>query len=64
MGCVRKRGKKWLFLKRQTVFTMKKAPTKPCKCSISLERPRGFEPLTYRFVVCHSIQLSYGRITT
>lgn len=25
-------------------------------------RPAGLEPTTYRFEVCHSIQLSYGRI--
>ncbi len=25
-------------------------------------RPTGFEPATYRVGVCHSIQLSYGRI--
>jgi hypothetical protein len=25
-------------------------------------RPSGFEPLAYRVGVCHSIQLSYGRI--
>ena len=25
-------------------------------------RPRGVEPLTYRSVVCRSIQLSYGRV--
>ena len=24
-------------------------------------RPEGLEPPTYRFEVCHSIQLSYGR---
>lgn len=27
-------------------------------------RPSGFEPLAYRVGVCHSIQLSYGRIFT
>ena len=25
-------------------------------------RPSGFEPLAYRVGVCHSIQLSYGRV--
>ena len=25
-------------------------------------RPAGFEPVAYRVGVCHSIQLSYGRI--
>lgn len=28
----------------------------------SKTRPEGLEPPTYRFEVCHSIQLSYGRI--
>ncbi len=27
-----------------------------------MARPRGFEPLTARFVAEYSIQLSYGRI--
>ena len=27
-----------------------------------LARPEGLEPPTYRFEVCRSIQLSYGRI--
>ena len=27
-----------------------------------LARPTGFEPATYRVGVCHSIQLSYGRL--
>ena len=25
-------------------------------------RPVGFEPMAYRVGVCHSIQLSYGRV--
>jgi hypothetical protein len=29
-----------------------------------MARPKGFEPLTPRFVVWCSIQLSYGRIVT
>ena len=28
-----------------------------------MARPEGFEPPTIRFEVCHSIQLSYGRIS-
>jgi hypothetical protein len=30
---------------------------------IILARPKGFEPLTPRFVVWCSIQLSYGRLS-
>ena len=33
------------------------------KCLL-LVRPAGFEPVAYRVGVCHSIQLSYGRIFT
>ena len=29
---------------------------------VNMVRPSGFEPLAYRVGVCHSIQLSYGRI--
>lgn len=29
--------------------------------SPSLVRPQGLEPRTFTFVVCYSIQLSYGR---
>ena len=31
-------------------------------CFLFVVRPSGFEPLAYRVGVCHSIQLSYGRI--
>ena len=33
-----------------------------CKSLKRLARPKGFEPLTPRFVVWCSIQLSYGRL--
>ena len=29
---------------------------------VNMVRPTGFEPAAYRVGVCHSIQLSYGRI--
>ena len=29
---------------------------------LQMARPEGFEPPTSRFVACHSIQLSYGRL--
>ena len=35
---------------------------KTCLTAGFLVRPSGFEPLAYRVGVCHSIQLSYGRI--
>ena len=34
---------------------------KKVRCEESMVRPKGFEPLTPRFVVWCSIQLSYGR---
>ena len=34
----------------------------PCGNASFLVRPKGFEPLIFRFVAEHSIQLSYGRI--
>ena len=36
----------------------------PLGCPFILVRPAGFEPVAYRVGVCHSIQLSYGRIYT
>ena len=33
-----------------------------CGCKREMARPKGFEPLTPRFVVWCSIQLSYGRV--
>ena len=34
----------------------------PAMLAVFLVRPTGFEPAAYRVGVCHSIQLSYGRI--
>jgi hypothetical protein len=42
-------------------FRAKLKPYKLNVCKALLVRPAGVEPTTYRFEVCHSIQLSYGR---
>lgn len=34
----------------------------PISTSVHMARLTGFEPAAYRVGVCHSIQLSYGRI--
>ena len=47
-------------LRCKTVPTRKK--TRFCVSFFVLVRPTGFEPAAYRVGVCHSIQLSYGRI--
>ena len=39
-----------------------KSPKTCLTAGFFVVRPSGFEPLAYRVGVCHSIQLSYGRI--
>jgi hypothetical protein len=39
-------------------------PLSTCFLKEKMARPKGFEPLTPRFVVWCSIQLSYGRLRT
>lgn len=41
----------------------RKVSTSSFNGQIGMARPKGFEPLTPRFVVWCSIQLSYGRLT-
>ena len=52
--------------RRRPVSRCKTAPTRKktrfCVSFFVLVRPTGFEPAAYRVGVCHSIQLSYGRI--
>lgn len=38
------------------LFAKKSRSFKNCVISMNLARPRGFEPLTYRFVAGHSIR--------
>ena len=61
----------WVSLARSvtrpqaTGFALQNRTNKKTRRSVSffvLVRPTGFEPAAYRVGVCHSIQLSYGRI--
>lgn len=41
---------------------LKLKPYKHSVCKALIMRPEGVEPTTFRFEVCNSIHLSYGRI--
>ena len=53
---------KSIKLNSQKYYFMKTKPPETWSFRWFLVRPAGFEPVAYRVGVCHSIQLSYGRI--